>query len=88
MFAVLGNALGKIRNLRFLALLVILGAVVLYIAPYLVGAIECVGDMEPPIKQCLGKIYHDARSDTNLAAGIIALAVILAAWRPVPDGAE
>lgn len=79
---------GKIRDVRLIALSVIIAAVALYLAPYLVGALECVGDTEPPVKQCLGKIYHDARSDTNLAAGVIALAIILAAWRPLPEGNE
>ena len=84
MFAIFG----KIRDVRLIALFVKVVAVARYLAPYLVGAIECVSDTTLPVKQCLSDIYDEARGDTNLAAGIIALAVILAAWRPVPEESE
>ena len=77
---------GKIRDVRLIALSVTVVAITLYLAPYLVGALECVGDTDLAVNKCLTKVYDEARSDTNLAAGIIALAVILAAWRPVPEG--
>ena len=84
----IGNALGRLRGVRFVALLVIGIAITLYLAPYVADAGRCLDDAEPPVKECLGEIYAEMRADTNLAAGIIALAVILAAWRPLPDGAE
>ena len=85
MLAQIGNVTGKLRDVRLIALLIIVVAVALYLGPYVVDAMECVGDAEAPVKECLAEIYHNARSDTNLAAGVIALAIILAAWRPVPD---
>ena len=78
------------RDARLIALSVIVIAVILYLAPYVVGATECIGEPKPKVtvRECMTDIYHDARSDTNLAAGVIALAVILAAWRPIPEGTE
>ena len=80
----------RVRNVRLVAILIIGIAIALYVAPYLFGVVRCVDQPEPnaTVKQCLAQIYDDARSDTNLAAGIIALAIILAAWRPAQDGPE
>ena len=88
MFARIGNITGKLRDVRLIALFIIVVAVALYLGPYVVNAVECVGDVEPPASECLSKIYDEARGDTNLAAGVIALAIILAAWRPVPESAD
>ena len=69
--------------------MVIAVAIVVYIAPYIVGSTQCVSSAEQSVRDCLGQIYNEARSDTkSLAAGVIALAVILAAWRPVPESAD
>ncbi len=97
MFSGFGNAFGKIRDVRLIALLIITVAIAMYVAPYLFGVMGCVDQPERQadtpeqpvtVKECMAKIYHDARSDTNLAAGIIALAIIMAAWRPVQDRPE
>ena len=86
----MSSRLGRLRDARLIALSVIVIAVILYLAPYVVGATECIGKPKPKVtvRECMTDIYHDARSDTNLAAGVIALAVILAAWRPIPEGTE
>ena len=97
MFSGFGNAFGKIRDVRLIALLIITVAIAMYVAPYLFGVMRCVDQPERQadtpeqpvtVKECMAEIYHDARSDTNLAAGIIALAIIMAAWRPVQDRPE
>ena len=82
------DSLRTLRGARFIALMVIAVAIVVYIAPYIVGSTQCVTSAEQSVRDCLGQIYNEARSDTNLAAGVIALAVILAAWRPVPESAD
>lgn len=73
------------RYARFVALLVIAFAIVMYAAPYAVDAAQCTISDAPPRSKCLAAAYNRARKDTNLAAGIIALAVTLAAWRPGRD---
>lgn len=97
MFSGFGNAFRKIRDIRLIALLIIAAAITMYVAPYLFGVMRCIDQpdhqaksTEQPIavRECMTEIYHHARSDTNLAAGVIALAIILAAWRPVPEGTE
>ena len=89
-----GEAFGKIRDVRLVALSIIVVDVAMYVAPYLFGVMGCIDQPElqvkrteepATVKECLSHVYHEARSDTNLAAGVIALAIILAAWRPVPD---
>ena len=86
----MSSLFGRLRDARLIALSVIVAAVILYLAPYVVGATECIGKPNPKVtvRECITDIYHDARPDTNLAAGIIAPAIILAAWRPVSDDAE
>ena len=71
-----------IRRARYVALLVIALAIVMYAFPYLLDAAQCIIEVEQPRLKCLDTIYNRARRDTNLAAIIIALAVTLAAWRP------
>ncbi len=78
-----------IRDARRMALGIISAVIVLYIAPYFLDAVGCIGDAigcigesTCSIRGCLGMVYSAARQDTNLAACVIALAVILAAWRP------
>ena len=69
---------------------------------YVADALQCVRGAEQAaaqredredrrdisFRQCLGKTYDQARQDTNLAAIIIALALILAALRPGQDTAS
>ena len=97
MFGSFGSAFSKIRDVRLIALLIIVVAIAMYVAPYLFGMMRCIDEPEllakataQPItvRECMTEIHHNARSDTNLAAGVIALAIILAAWRPVPEGIE
>ena len=87
--------LGKIRSVfsrmryaQFVALLVIAFAIVMYAAPYAIDAAQCTVSDQPPRSKCLAAAYNRARKDTNLAAGVIALAVTLAAWRPGRDDAD
>ena len=82
------SALSRMRYVRFVALLVIAFAIVMYAAPYAIDAAQCTISNEPPRSKCLAAAYNSARKDTNLAAGIIALAVTLAAWRPGRDDTE
>ena len=85
---------GKLRGLfrrvsyaRLAALLVIAFAIVMYAAPYLLDAVQCTSQIhQQPLDKCLDKVYDQARRDTNLAAGIIALSVTLAAWRLGDNG--
>ena len=71
----------RVSYARLAALLVIAFAIVMYAAPYLLDAVQCISQVQQPLDKCLDKVYDQARRDTNLAAGIIALAVTLAAWR-------
>ena len=80
--------LRRLSYARFVALVVIAFAIVMYAAPYLLDAVQCTSQSLQPIGRCVVDVYDGARSDTNLAAGIIALAVTLAAWRPVPESAD
>ena len=84
---------GKLRALfrrvsyaRLVALLVVAFAIVMYAAPYLLDAVQCTSQIAEPLDECLDKVYDEARRDTNLAAGIIALSVTLAAWRIGDNG--
>ena len=98
MLSKLKSAFRELRSVRLIALLLIGIAIILYTAPYLADAAQCVDrrdaantyptalacadEVMPSYLQCLGNAYDRARRDTNLAAIIIALAVTLAAWRP------
>ena len=76
----------RVSYARLVALLVVAFAIVMYAAPYLLDAVQCTSQIEEPLDKCLDKVYDEARRDTNLAAGIIALSVTLAAWRIGGDG--
>ena len=95
-FAFANGTVRRVGLARYAALVVITLALFLYLTPYVVDALQCVRSAEQPaaqredgtdlsFRQCLGETYDMARQDTNLAAIIIALAVILAALRPGQD---
>ena len=72
----------RIAHARYVALVVIAFAIIMYASPYFLDAAQCIIEVEQPRSKCLQKTYNQARRDSNLAAIIIALAVTLAAWRP------
>ena len=76
------GAFRSIRHARYVALVVIAFAIVMYASPHLLDAVQCIVAIETHRDRCLEKTYNRARRDTNLAAIIIALAVTLTAWRP------
>ena len=85
MFGRLRGLFRRVSYASLAALLVIAFAIVMYAAPYLLDAVQCTSQVDEPLDKCLDQVYDQARGDTNLAAGIIALSVTLAAWRLVPE---